>query len=96
MRFVKPLDENLLHQIFKNHTKIITIEDGTITGGFGSAILEFMMDNNYNSTIKRLGIPDKFIEHGTPEELYKECGMDIESIYNTTISFVKSNIYHKI
>jgi 1-deoxy-D-xylulose-5-phosphate synthase len=81
MRFVKPLDEELLHQIFKKFDKIITLEDGTITGGFGSAVLEFMSENNYTAKVKRLGIPDKFIEHGTQQELYKECGYDTESIY---------------
>ena len=81
MRFVKPLDEKLLHSIFKKFDKIITIEDGTIVGGFGSAILEFMNNNDYNSKIKMLGIPDKFIEHGTQQELYKECGYDTENIF---------------
>ncbi len=82
MRFVKPLDENLLHKIFNNHNKIITVEDGTLVGGFASAVIEFMVDNNYSAKVARLGIPDKFIEHGTQDELYKECGYDSESIYN--------------
>ena len=64
MRFVKPLDENLLHQIFEKHPTIVTIEDGTVKGGFGSAILEFASKNNYQNKIKLLGIPDEFIEHG--------------------------------
>lgn len=81
MRFVKPLDEELLHSVFKRFDKIITLENGTIVGGFGSAILEFMNENNYSVKIKRLGIPDRFIEHGTQQELYKECGYDAESIY---------------
>jgi len=81
MRFVKPLDDDLLHTIFKKFDKIITVEDGTIVGGFGSAVLEFMNTNNYHSKIKMLGIPDNFIEHGTQQELYKECGYDSKSIY---------------
>ncbi|RLD66849.1 MAG: 1-deoxy-D-xylulose-5-phosphate synthase [Bacteroidetes bacterium] len=81
MRFVKPIDEELLHKTFKKFNKIITLEDGAVVGGFGSAVLEFMNKNNYTAKIKRLGIPDNFIEHGTQQELYKECGYDAESIY---------------
>ena len=81
MRFAKPIDEELLHHIFKKFNKIITLEDGTIVGGFGSTILEFMSEHNYSAKVKRLGIPDNFIEHGTQQELYKECGYDAESIY---------------
>jgi 1-deoxy-D-xylulose-5-phosphate synthase len=81
MRFVKPLDETLLHKIFKKHRYIITIEDGAIMGGFGSAVLEFMADHGYQSKLKRLGIPDKIIEHGTQSELQQECGFDAEGIY---------------
>ncbi len=81
MRFVKPLDENLLHQIFKKFDKIITVEDGTILGGFGSAIIEFANINSYNNVIlKRLGIPDKFITQGTIQELYQQVGLDEKSI----------------
>ena len=82
MRFVKPLDEELLHQIFSEYKNIITLEDGIIKGGFGTAVIEFMVENNYSAKIKRLGIPDEFIEHGTQQELYKLCGYDTESIYN--------------
>lgn len=78
--FVKPLDEKLLHGIFKDFEKIITIEDGVIKGGFGSAILEFSAQYNYASTIKTLGIPDEFIEHGTVEELQRFCKIDIASL----------------
>ena len=81
MRFVKPIDEELLHQIFKKFDKIITIEDGTIVGGFGSAVLEFAQENNYqNKTIKRLGVPDKFIEHGSINQLKKLIKLDKENI----------------
>jgi 1-deoxy-D-xylulose-5-phosphate synthase len=83
MRFVKPLDEELLHEVFKEFDKIITIEDGVIAGGFGSAVLEFMADNNYTAKIVRLGIPDKFIEHGTTEQLYGELGYDADSVVKT-------------
>ena len=80
MRFVKPLDEKLLHQIFSKFDKIITVEDGCIMGGFGTAVMEFMMENNYTAKIVRLGIPDKVIEHGEQLELHAECGYDPESI----------------
>jgi len=80
MRFVKPLDEKMLHEVFKNYSKIITVEDGTVKGGFGSAILEFMAEHNYNASIKILGIPDTIIEHGTTKELYNEIGIDANNI----------------
>jgi len=81
MRFVKPLDEVLLHEICKKFTKIITIEDGVLLGGFGSSILEFIQDNDYiNIRVKRLGIPDNFIEHGKVSELFDNLGLDINSI----------------
>jgi len=81
MRFVQPLDEEALHEVFKNHKAVITVEDGMLKGGFGSAIIEFMADNNYSATVKRLGIPDLFIEQGTQIELKKECGFDDDGIY---------------
>jgi len=80
MRFAKPLDEKLLHQIFASFDKIVTVEDGCLPGGFGSAVVEFMMDNNYSARIVRLGIPDKIIEHGEQPELHAECGFDAASI----------------
>ncbi|HQE11834.1 MAG TPA: transketolase C-terminal domain-containing protein, partial [Flavipsychrobacter sp.] len=80
MRFAKPLDEPLLHQIAKKFKKIITVEDGTIVGGFGSAVLEFLAQHNYTVTVKMLGIPDRLVEHGKPEQLYKECKFDAEGI----------------
>ena len=80
MRFAKPLDKDLLHTIFQNFDKVITVEDGCIQGGFGSAILEFMADNNHRAEVVRLGIPDKFINHGTQEELRSECGFDKTAI----------------
>lgn len=81
MQFVKPLDNKLLHYIFTNYSKITTIEDSSIIGGFGSAIIEFGIENNYSLPVKRLGIPDSFIEHGKVEELYKSVGLDKESVF---------------
>lgn len=76
MRFVKPLDEILLHEVFGKFKHVITVEDGCIQGGMGSAVLEFMADNGYTAQVSRLGIPDQYIEHGTQDELYAECGFD--------------------
>jgi 1-deoxy-D-xylulose-5-phosphate synthase len=76
MRFVKPMDLNILHKVCQSGDKIITIEDGVIAGGFGSAILEFMADNNYTNNIKLLGIPDKFIKHGATNKLKESIGLD--------------------
>ncbi|MBR0042741.1 MAG: 1-deoxy-D-xylulose-5-phosphate synthase [Bacteroides sp.] len=86
LRFLKPLDEAMLHEIGKQFKQVITIEDGALNGGMGSAVLEFMADNNYQPNISRIGIPDKFIEHGTIPELYKICGMDEESIVNKILA----------
>jgi len=80
MRFLKPLDEALLHSVAQKFNKVITIEDGVISGGFGSAVLEFFADNGYSLSVKRLGLPDRFIEHGTQAELYHEIGLDAEGI----------------
>ena len=80
MRFVKPLDEAMLHEVAQRYHKIITVEDGTVVGGFGSAILEFMALHNYTPEVKILGIPDHIVEHGTPAELIKECGYDAAAI----------------
>jgi len=84
MRFVKPIDEGLLHKIFKKFDKILTIEDGCVQGGFGSAVLEFMAKNNYSAKFKMLGIPDKFVSHGTQKELYAECFYDEDAIIKST------------
>ncbi|QDH78613.1 1-deoxy-D-xylulose-5-phosphate synthase [Echinicola soli] len=80
MRFVKPLDDELLHEVFGKFKKVITLEDGCLMGGFGSAVLEWMMDHDYQAQVKRLGIPDAVIEHGTQLELHRECGMDPDGI----------------
>ena len=81
LRFVKPLDKEMLDSIGRNFRKIITIEDGVLSGGAGSAVMEFMSDNGYNVDIKRLGIKNRFVQHGAVNELYKICGLDEESIY---------------
>lgn len=80
MRFVKPLDEEMLHEIAQRFHKIITVEDGTVVGGFGSAVLEFMALHGYTPEVKILGIPDSIVEHGKPEELHRECGYDAKAI----------------
>ena len=86
LRFLKPLDEELLHEVGKKFKKIVTLEDGVLKGGMGSAILEFMADHGYTPTVKRIGIPDKFVQHGKPEELYQICGMDSQSIEKVLLS----------
>lgn len=83
MRYAKPIDVGLVLEIAKNYDHIITIEDGCLQGGFGSAVLECMSDNGLRNPITRLGIPDHYIEHGTPAELYAECGFDTTGIINT-------------
>jgi 1-deoxy-D-xylulose-5-phosphate synthase len=80
MRFVKPLDEELLHEVFGKFKKVITVEDGCLMGGFGSAVLEWMMDHEYQAQVKRLGIPDEVVEHGEQIELHRACGFDPDGI----------------
>ena len=92
LRFVKPLDSELLHQVFKKFTKILTVEDGCLMGGFGSAVIEFMADNGYNAGIVRLGIPDRFIEHGEQGELYNECHFNSDAIKNAIRQFVGDSV----
>ncbi|MFH0894063.1 MAG: transketolase C-terminal domain-containing protein, partial [Bacteroidota bacterium] len=89
LRFLKPLDETLLHQVFCNYPYILTVEDGMISGGMGSALVEFASDNNYSTTIRRIGIPDEFAEHGSIHQLQKECGMDPDSIFKVINEMVK-------
>jgi len=86
MIFLKPIDEELLHEIGKKYSRIVTVEDGSIKGGLGMAVIEFMADNGYIPRIKRIGIPDQFIEHGTIPELYKLCGMDEDNIVSLLTS----------
>lgn len=80
LRFVKPLDEEMLHEVFSNYNKVITVEDGTIVGGVGSAVLEFMNLHGYKADVKIMGIPDRIVEHGTPKQLYDEIGIDANAI----------------
>jgi 1-deoxy-D-xylulose-5-phosphate synthase len=80
LRFVKPIDEDLLHEAFSKYDKIVTVEDGTVVGGFGTAVLEFMNKYNYKATVKVLGIPDRIVEHGSPKELHRECEYDAQGI----------------
>jgi 1-deoxy-D-xylulose-5-phosphate synthase len=92
MRFVKPLDEELLHEVFAKYQKIITVEDGTIVGGFGSAILEFMAKYNYHAQVKMLGIPDSIVEHGTLKQLQQECQFDAQAIAQTVRELTKKKV----
>ena len=86
MRFAKPLDEQLLEEIATRFSRIITIEDGCVTGGFGSAVAEWMTDHGYHPTLRRLGLPDQFIEHGTVSELQQLTGLDPDTIKQTILS----------
>jgi 1-deoxy-D-xylulose-5-phosphate synthase len=92
MRFVKPLDEALLHEIFSRFHRIVTVEDGTILGGFGSAVLEFQAAHGYRSIVKILGIPDRVVEHGTPKELQRECGYDAPAIAAAVREMMKDKV----
>jgi 1-deoxy-D-xylulose-5-phosphate synthase len=89
MRFVKPLDEELLLEVLARYNKIVTVEDGCLQGGFGSAILEFMADQNLKAEVRRLGIPDRVVEHGEQLELHRECGFDPEGIEKTVIQMLE-------
>jgi len=92
MRFLAPLDSEALHTVLNKFDRIITVEDGVLKGGLGSAVIEFMCDNGYNAEIKRLGIPDYFVEHGTQEELIRECGFDRDSIVKAVNEMVKKGV----
>ncbi len=94
MRFVKPIDEKLLHEVFSKYKKVITVEDGCVQGGFGSAVLEFMADHNYYAEVKRLGIPDDVIEHGEQIELQHECEFDPEHIEKAVMNMLEPVAKH--
>jgi 1-deoxy-D-xylulose-5-phosphate synthase len=100
MRFLKPLDENILHEIGQKFSHVLTIEDGVLQGGFGSAVLEFFADHDYSVQVKRLGIPDNFIEQGSPDDLYAMLGLDAEGIAESIKELMqpnnKENISNKI
>lgn len=92
LRFVKPLDEAMLHEVFQKFDRVITVEDGCLQGGMGSAVLEFMIDNGYNAKVKRLGIPDRIVEHGEQIELQRECGFDPAGIANAVRELTASTV----
>ncbi|MGY8979450.1 MAG: 1-deoxy-D-xylulose-5-phosphate synthase [Flavobacteriales bacterium] len=90
MIFIKPLDTEVLDNVFKKYDKVITIEDGCLQGGFGSAIIEYMSDNGYNSKVKRLGIKDNFVNHGSQDELYRDCGIDVQAVVEAVKELVNN------
>ena len=90
MRFAKPLDEAMLHEVFTQYNKIITVEDGTVVGGIGAAVLEFMAEHGYKADVRILGIPDRIVEHGSQKELHKECHYDAEAIATTAREMMKA------
>ena len=90
LRFLKPIDEDMLHEVGRNFKKVLTIEDGILKGGMGSAVLEFLSDNDYYPIVKRLGIPDHFIQHGPVQDLRAICGYDCKGIYQTLMQLIKS------
>ena len=89
MRFVKPIDKALLHEVFKSYKHVVTVEDGCLMGGFGSAVAEFMVDHGYQVKLERLGIPDRMVEHGTQLELHKECGFDPQGIFQAAVKILE-------
>lgn len=91
IRFLKPIDEDLLHEACSRFKNIITVEDGTVKGGMGSAVVEFVNKNKYSTNVVILGVADYFVSHGRPEELYRECGFDSEGIINTINSILNSD-----
>jgi 1-deoxy-D-xylulose-5-phosphate synthase len=96
MRFAKPLDETLLHEALLQYEKIVTVEDGTVVGGFGSAVAEFMALHGYKNDLQILGIPDRIVEHGTLKELHRECGYDAQAIADAIRQPQKEPVSHVI
>jgi 1-deoxy-D-xylulose-5-phosphate synthase len=92
LRFVKPIDEEMLHEVFGKYNKIITVEDGTVVGGAGSAVLEFMATHGYHAEVRILGIPDRLVEHGSQKELYRECNYDAEAIVEVAREMMKEQV----
>ncbi len=92
IRFVKPLDEAMLHEVFQKYDKILTVEDGTVVGGMGSAILEFAAAHGYKASVRILGIPDRVVEHGTPKQLMHECGYDAPAIAEAAREMMKGEV----
>ena len=83
LRFLKPLDEDLLHEVGQKFTRVLTIEDGVRNGGMGSAVLEFLCDHGYKPCVTRLGLPDTFVQHGPVNDLYAICGLDEKGIFSS-------------
>jgi len=96
MRFAKPLDEELLHEALRNYEKIVTVEDGTVVGGFGAAIAEFMTTHGYKNDLHIMGIPDRIVEHGTLKELHKECGYDAAAIADVVRMLMKKEVLYSL
>jgi 1-deoxy-D-xylulose-5-phosphate synthase len=92
MRFVKPIDEALLHEVFQNYPLVVTVEDATVVGGLGSAVLEFMNEHNYHSQVRILGIPDTIVEHGSIKELQQECHYDAMAIANAVKNLLGKSV----
>jgi 1-deoxy-D-xylulose-5-phosphate synthase len=92
LRFAKPLDEELLHEACQRYEKLLTVEDGSVEGGVGSAVLEFMAKYGYKNEIRILGIPDRLVEHGTPKELHRECGFDTQGIRETVLEMMRNKV----
>lgn len=92
LRFAKPLDEEMLHEVFNHYTKVITVEDGTVVGGIGAAVVEFMTAHQYKADVKILGIPDRIVEHGTQKELHKECKYDAAAIAQAAREMMKNQV----
>ena len=88
MRFAKPIDEELLHEALSAYPHIITIEDGTVVGGFGGAVAEFMATHGYKNSLSIMGIPDRIVEHGTLKELHRECGYDAQAVREKVIEMI--------
>ena len=95
MRFVKPIDEVMLHEVFSKFKKVITVEDGCLMGGFGSAVIEFMVDQKYSAEVLRLGIADEYIHHGTQEELWEDCGFDKNAIISNVKKMLSITSFEK-
>jgi len=96
MRFVKPIDEEILHEVGKKHSNVITIEDGTIVGGFGSACLEFFAEHNYKPHLEMLGMPDRIVEHGKQPQLWAECGYDAQAVVSKVQEIVQAEQLTKV
>jgi 1-deoxy-D-xylulose-5-phosphate synthase len=92
MRFVKPIDEAMLHEVCQRYPYLVTVEDGSVQGGFGSAVLEFMAKEGYKNQVRILGIPDRIVEHGTPKELHRECEYDTEAIMQVVREMLTSQL----